>query len=216
MYRQFLTPDYIFFARYQIPRCSNFAPWYSGDTPRWAAGPRSTRIHALNLAPIDPFVFSGTIRSSLDFDGKHQDDALWHALDLVGLNKFVASQESKLDTVVQDNGSNYSIGQRQLLCLAAAILRNPRILLLDEATASIEAGADVFVQQAMRRSCPRATILSVMHRLNDRILEACDRVLVMEQGVAIEYAPPRELIGRPDSTFARLMAAARNQSIDDV
>ena len=167
-------------------------------------------MHALNLAPIDPFVFSGTIRSSLDFDGKHEDDALWHALDLVGLKKFITSQESKLDTVVEDNGSNYSVGQRQLLCLAVAILRNPRILLLDEATASIEAGADVFIQQAMRRSCPRATILSVMHRLSDRILKECDKVLVMEQGVAIEYAPPRVLLARPNSEFARLMAAARN------
>lgn len=169
-----------------------------------------TSIHALNLEPADPFIFSGTIRSSLDFDGKHEDDVLWHALDLVGLKDFVASQESKLDTAVEDNGSNYSVGQRQLLCLAAAILRNPRILLLDEATASIDAGADVFIQQAMRRSCPRATILSVMHRLSDRILEECDKVLVMEQGVPIEYASPRELLARPNSMFAKLMAATRN------
>ena len=167
-------------------------------------------MHELNLPPTDPFIFSGTIRSSLDFDGQHEDDALWHALDLVGLKKFVASQESKLDTVVEDNGSNYSVGQRQLLCLAAAILRNPKILLLDEATASIDAGADVFIQQAMRRSCPDATILSVMHRLNDKILNECDKVLVMEQGVPIEYAPPRALLARPNSVFARLMAAARN------
>lgn len=135
---------------------------------------------------------------------------LWHALDLVGLKTFVSSQESKLDTLVEDNGANYSVGQRQLLCLAAAVLRNPRILLLDEATASIDAGADVFIQQAMRQSCPHATILSVMHRLSDRILEECDRVLVMEQGVPIEYAPPQTLLARPNSTFAKLMAAARN------
>ncbi|KAF8140108.1 P-loop containing nucleoside triphosphate hydrolase protein [Boletus edulis] len=96
----------------------------------------------------------------------------------VKAEKLVASQESMLDTVVEDNGSNYSVGQRQLLCLAAAILRNPKILLLDEATTSIDAGADVFIQQAMRRSCPHATILSVMHRLNDRILQECDKVLV--------------------------------------
>ena len=167
-------------------------------------------MHPLNLAPVDPFIFSGTIRSCLDFEGKHEDDALWHALDLVGLKKFVAFQESKLDTIVEDNGSNYSVGQRQLLCLAAAILRNPKILLLDEATASIDAGADVFIQQAMRRSCPHATILSVMHRLNDRILGECDKVLVMDQGVPIEYAPPQELLARPNSMFAKLMAAARN------
>jgi ABC-type multidrug transport system fused ATPase/permease subunit/acyl-CoA synthetase (AMP-forming)/AMP-acid ligase II len=170
----------------------------------------STLRRGLQVIPQDPFIFSGTIRSSLDFDGKHSDDALWHALDLVGLKKFVTSQESKLDTVVEDNGSNYSVGQRQLMCLAAAILRNPKILLLDEATASIDAGADVFIQQAMRQSCPDATILSVMHRLNDNILKECDKVLVMEQGVPIEYAPPEVLLARPNSMFSKLMAAARN------
>lgn len=66
------------------------------------------------------------------------------------------------------------------------------------------------MQQAMRQSCPQATILSVMHRLNDKILGECDKVLVMEQGVPIEYAPPRALLARPDSMFAKLMAAARN------
>ncbi|KAF8446095.1 hypothetical protein L210DRAFT_3501825 [Boletus edulis BED1] len=83
-----------------------------------------------------------------------------------------------------------------LLKSAANINVKAEILLLDEATASIDAGADVFIQQAMRRSCPHATILSVMHRLNDRILQECDKVLVMEQGVPVEYAPPQELLAR--------------------
>ncbi|KAI6122701.1 P-loop containing nucleoside triphosphate hydrolase protein [Pisolithus croceorrhizus] len=170
----------------------------------------TTLRQAMEVIPQDPFIFSGTVRSALDFEGKCDEKALWQALELVGLKQFVSSQESKLDTVVEDNGSNYSVGQRQLLCLAAAILRNPKILLLDEATASIDAGADVFIQQAMRRSCPNATILSVMHRLSDRILEECDRVLVMEQGVPVEFASPRELLARPNSMFSKLMAAARN------
>ncbi|KAF9229004.1 P-loop containing nucleoside triphosphate hydrolase protein [Gyrodon lividus] len=170
----------------------------------------STLRQGMQVIPQDPFIFSGSIRSSLDFEGKHDDKALWQALELVGLKQFVVSQEAKLDTVVEDNGSNYSVGQRQLLCLAAAILRNPKILLLDEATASIDAGADVFIQQAMRKSCPTATILSVMHRLSDKILQECDKVLVMEQGVPIEYASPRELLARPNSMFSKLMAAARN------
>ncbi|KAI6164415.1 P-loop containing nucleoside triphosphate hydrolase protein [Pisolithus thermaeus] len=170
----------------------------------------TTLRQSMEVIPQDPFIFSGTIRSALDFEGKCDEKALWQALDLVGLKQFVSSQESKLDTVVEDNGSNYSVGQRQLLCLAAAILRNPKILLLDEAMASIDAGADVFIQQAMRRSCPNATILSVMHRLSDRILRECDRVLVMEQGVPVEFASPRELLARPNSMFSKLMAAARN------
>ncbi|KAG6381321.1 P-loop containing nucleoside triphosphate hydrolase protein [Boletus reticuloceps] len=144
----------------------------------------STLRRGVQVIPQDPFVFSGTIRSCLDFDSKHEDDALWHALDLVGLKKFVASQESKLDTVVEDNWSHYSVGLRQLLCLAAAILRNPKILFLDEATASIDAGADMFIQLAMRRSCPHAPT----ERQNSA----------------------RELLARPNSMFSKLMAATRN------
>ncbi|KAI6023743.1 P-loop containing nucleoside triphosphate hydrolase protein [Pisolithus microcarpus] len=169
-----------------------------GRTDITSVGPEHSAARPMEVIPQDPFIFSGTIRSALDFEGKRDEKALWQALELVGLKQF------------EDNGSNYSVGQRQLLCLAAAILRNPKILLLDEATASIDAGADVFIQQAMRRSCPNATILSVMHRLSDRILEECDRVLVMEQGVPVEFASPRELLARPNSMFAKLMAAARN------
>jgi ABC-type multidrug transport system fused ATPase/permease subunit len=161
---------------------------------------------------LDPFLFSGTIRTSLDFDSSFDDEVIWHALELVGLKTFISQQDQKLDTPVTQNGANYSVGQRQLLCLAAAILRQPKILLLDEATASIDVGSDVHIQQTMRANCPRATILSVMHRLGDRIIEECDKVLVMEQGVAVEFASPRELLARPGSMFGRLMDAAKSNS----
>lgn len=148
----------------------------------------------------------------MDFDHVFDDETIWHALDLVGLKAFVSQQDQKLDTPVTGNGANYSVGQRQLLCLAGAILRQPKILLLDEATASIDVGSDVAIQQTMRANCPKATILSVMHRLGDRILDECDKVLVMEQGVAIEYASPRELLARPGSMFGRLMQAAKSNA----
>lgn len=90
----------------------------------------------------------------MDFEGRYDDTSLWHALELVGLKDFVANQEDELDTVADDNGSNYSVGQRQLLYLAGAILRNPKTLLLDEATASIDASSDVFLQKTMRVKCP--------------------------------------------------------------
>ncbi|KAF9233981.1 P-loop containing nucleoside triphosphate hydrolase protein [Melanogaster broomeanus] len=171
----------------------------------------STLRQGMQVIPQDPFIFSGSIRSSLDLEGKHNDKALWHALELVGLKQFITSQEAKLDTVVEDNGSNYSVGQRQLLCLAAAVLRNPKILLLDEATASIDVGTDLLIQQAMRKSCPRATILAVMHRLSDKILEGCDKVLVMEQGLAIEYASPGELLAQPNSMFSQVDGCRKEQ-----
>jgi len=163
----------------------------------------------MELIPQDPFIFSGTIRTALDFEGRYDDTSLWHALELVGLKEFVSSQENKLDTVVADNGSNYSVGQRQLLCLAGAILRNPKILLLDEATASVDAGSDAFLQKSMRTNCPGATILSVMHRLSDQVLKECDYVLVMDEGIPAEFDTPKALMANPDSLFSRIMEATR-------
>ena len=145
----------------------------------------------------------------MDFEGRYDDTSLWDALELVGLKDFVSKQEDKLDTSVADNGSNYSVGQRQLLCLAGAILRNPKILLLDEATAAVDASSDAFLQKTMRTNCPEATILSVMHRLSDEVLEECDYVLVMEEGVPAEFNTPRVLMQDPNSLLSDIMEATR-------
>ena len=145
----------------------------------------------------------------MDFEGRYDDTSLWDALELVGLKDFISNQEDRLDTTVADNGSNYSVGQRQLLCLAGAILRSPKILLLDEATASVDAGSDAFLQRTMRANCPGATILSVMHRLSDEVLSECDEVLVMDEGIPVEFDSPKILMANPDSLFSRIMEATR-------
>jgi ABC-type multidrug transport system fused ATPase/permease subunit len=168
-----------------------------------------TLRRGMELIPQDPFIFSGTIRTALDFECRYDDTSLWHALELVGMKEFVSGQEEKLDTIVSDNGSNFSVGQRQLLCLAGAVLRNPKILLLDEATASVDAGSDAFLQRTMRQNCPGATILSVMHRLSDQVLKECDKVLVMDNGVPAEFDTPKALMSNPDSLFSQIMEATR-------
>ena len=145
----------------------------------------------------------------MDFEGRYDDTSLWDALELVGLKDFISNQEDRLDTTVADNGSNYSVGQRQLLCLAGAILRSPKILLLDEATASVDAGSDAFLQKTMRANCPGATITSVMHRLSDEVLSECDEVLVMDEGIPVEFDSPKILMANPDSLFSRIMEATR-------
>lgn len=126
------------------------------------------------------------------------------------MKDFVVGNAEKLDTAVADNGSNFSVGQRQLLCLAGAILRNPKILLLDEATASVDAGSDAFLQRTMRQNCPGATILSVMHRLSDQVLRECDNVLVMDNGVPAEFDTPQALMSNPDSLFSQIMEATQH------
>ena len=145
----------------------------------------------------------------MDFEGRYDDTSLWDALELVGLKDFVTRQEDKLDTTVAGNGSNYSVGQRQLLCLAGAILRNPKILLLDEATASVDAGSDAFLQRTMRANCPEATIISVMQRLSDEVLKECDQVLVMDEGIPAEFDSPGALMANPNSLFSSIMEATR-------
>lgn len=169
-----------------------------------------TLRRGMELIPQDPFIFSGTIRTALDFEGRYDDTSLWHALELVGLKDFISGQEDKLDSTVAANGANFSVGQRQLLCLAGAILRNPKILLLDEATASVDAGSDAFLQKTMRQNCPGATILSVMHRLSDQVLRECDKVLVMDNGVPAEYDTPKALLSNPDSLFSQIMEATKH------
>jgi len=169
-----------------------------------------TLRRGMELIPQDPFIFSGTIRTALDFEGRYDDTSLWNALELVGMKDFVSGQDDKLDQTVADNGSNFSVGQRQLLCLAGAILRNPRILLLDEATASVDAGSDAFLQRTMRQNCPGATILSVMHRLSDQVLKECDKVLVMDNGVPAEFDTPKALMSNPNSLFSQIMEATKH------
>lgn len=93
--------------------------------------------------------------------------------------------------------------------MASAILRSPKILLLDEATASVDAGSDVFLQKSMRANCPGATILSVMHRLSDQVLKECDYVLVMDEGTPVEFETPKALMANPDSLLSRIMEATK-------
>ncbi|KAL2918912.1 hypothetical protein HK105_201746 [Polyrhizophydium stewartii] len=159
----------------------------------------------LQIIPQDPVLFKGTVRSNLDFAGKYTDDELWAALDLVGLKDFVGSLDGKLDAAVEENGANLSMGQRQLMCLCKAILAKPKVLIMDEATASVDAEADRRIQESIETQFAATTVLSIAHRLNT--IAAFDRVLVLDGGRIAEFDAPHVLLGRAGSVFGDMVEA---------
>lgn len=110
-----------------------------------------------------------------------------------------------LDEAVNEGGSNFSAGEKQLLCLARAMLANPRLLVLDEATSSVDSTTDEFVQQMLRSQFPNTTLLTIAHRLNTII--DYDVVLVMDKGNAVEFGSPKELLNNPNGIFSALVDA---------
>lgn len=158
---------------------------------------------AITIIPQDPILFSGTLRFNLDPFERYTDQEIWTALDHASLREFAAAQPNKLEHEITEGGENISVGQRQLVCLARALLRAPhsRILVLDEATAAVDADTDMRIQQSIREHFSHCTVLTIAHRLNT-ILDY-DRVLVMEQGRVKEFDSPQTLLSNPDSEFLK-------------
>ncbi|KAH9413433.1 Mrp-4p [Dermatophagoides pteronyssinus] len=156
----------------------------------------------LSIIPQDPVLFSGTIRSNLDPFNIQSDEQLWRALEHSHLKQYVSGLESGLDYQVAENGENLSVGQRQLICLARALLRKTKILILDEATAAIDLETDSLIQRTIRKEFADCTILTIAHRLNT-IMDS-DRVLVLDKGRVVEYESPQRLLSDRRSRFFAL------------
>jgi ABC-type multidrug transport system fused ATPase/permease subunit len=159
----------------------------------------------LEIIPQEAVLFSGTIRSNLDIKNEYEDSRVWEALEYIGLKDFVTNLQEKLDYPVSENGENLSVGQRQLICLGRAILTKPKILVMDEATASVDTEADKLIQESIKTHFKETTVLSIAHRLNT--IADFDRVLVLQDGLAMEFASPHELLSDPESLFSRLADA---------
>ncbi|KAJ0976274.1 hypothetical protein J5N97_018239 [Dioscorea zingiberensis] len=161
------------------------------------------------IIPQEPVLFEGTVRSNIDPVGKYSDEEIWQSLDRCQLKDVVASKPEKLDSLVVDNGENWSVGQRQLLCLGRVMLKRSRILFMDEATASVDSQTDAVIQKIIREDFASCTIISVAHRI-PTVMD-CDRVLVVDAGFAKEFDKPSKLIERP-SLFGALVQEYANRS----
>lgn len=155
------------------------------------------------IIPQEPVMFVGTIRSNLDPFHKSTDEEIWKALDSVFLGEKLRASPSKLETAVTENGKSVSQGQRQLLCIARAILSKAKVLVLDEATASLDAQTDLMIQEAIKKNFGELTMLTIAHRLNT-IIES-DRVLVMDAGCLVEFDEPIRLLQNKEGIFYSLV-----------
>ena len=161
---------------------------------------------ALAVIPQDPIIFSGSLRANLDPFSESSDLDIWTALEKVTLKPFAQALPKRLDELMGSDGGQLSFGQRQLVCIARAMLKKSRVLLCDEATSSVDQATDQTIQRIIRTEFADHTVLTIAHRL-DTIID-CDRVMVMEDGAVAEFDAPGALLRDPGSLFAQMAAKA--------
>ncbi|KPI93323.1 Multidrug resistance-associated protein 4 [Papilio xuthus] len=153
----------------------------------------------ISIIPQEPVLFSASLRYNLDPFDSYSDDDIWRALEQVELKDAIPA----LDFKVSEGGANFSVGQRQLVCLARAILRSNKVLVMDEATANVDPQTDALIQTTIRKQFAECTVLTIAHRLNT-IMDS-DRVLVMDQGEVVEYDYPYRLLQNSNSKFTSMV-----------
>ncbi|XP_020206365.2 ABC transporter C family member 3 isoform X1 [Cajanus cajan] len=164
----------------------------------------------LSIIPQDPTMFEGTVRTNLDPLEEYTDENIWEALDMCQLGDEVRKQEGKLDSKVTENGENWSMGQRQLVCLGRVLLKKRKILVLDEATASVDTATDNIIQQTVKQYFSECTVTTIAHRITS-IIDS-DMVLFLNQGLIEEYDSPKKLLKNKSSSLAQLVAEYTRRS----
>ncbi|XP_053528129.1 multidrug resistance-associated protein 1 isoform X1 [Artibeus jamaicensis] len=146
----------------------------------------------ITIIPQDPVLFSGSLRMNLDPFGQYSDEEVWTSLELAHLKNFVSALPDKLNHECSEGGENLSVGQRQLVCLARALLRKTKILVLDEATAAVDLETDDLIQSTIRTQFDDCTVLTIAHRLNT--IMDYTRVIVLDKGEIQECGTPSDLL----------------------
>lgn len=164
----------------------------------------------LAIIPQEPVLFIGTVRTNLDPWDQYSDAQIWEALEKTHIKEMVSQLPHSLHSEVTENGENFSVGERQLLCVARALLRNSKILILDEATAAIDTETDRLIQETIRCAFGSCTTLIIAHRLNT--VMSCSRVMVLDNGQILEFDSPAALLADENSRFRAMVEASENQS----
>ncbi|CAG9768734.1 unnamed protein product [Ceutorhynchus assimilis] len=160
----------------------------------------------IGIIPQDPILFSGTIRSNIDPLNKYSDSEIWSAIEKVQMKSLVNSLEQE----ILDHGLNYSSGQRQLLCLARALVCKNKIIVLDEATANMDVETDNLLQKAIQNNFADCTVLTIAHRLHS--VQTADKILVVEDGKIVQFDSPGVLWLDKDGLFYKMVRDAGGAS----
>ncbi|RLN33979.1 ABC transporter C family member 3 [Panicum miliaceum] len=158
----------------------------------------------LSIIPQDPVMFGGTLRSNIDPLGEYSDEQIWEALDSCHLGDEVRKTELKLDSKVTGSGKNWSAGQRQLVCLGRVVLKRRKILVLDEATSSVDPITDSLIQRTLKHKFAECTMITIAHRITS-VLDS-DKVLLLDNGEIAEHDAPAKLLEDSSSLFSRLVS----------
>ena len=160
----------------------------------------------LSIIPQDAVLFTGTIRFNLDPFNNYSDEEIYRSLEHAHLKDYVRTLEGGIEHKIAEGGENLSVGQRQLICLARALLRKSKILVLDEATASVDFATDELVQSTIRSEFKDCTMITIAHRLNT-VLDS-SRILLLDKGELEEYNSPESLLNDSNSMFYSLAQKA--------
>ncbi len=157
----------------------------------------------MTIIPQDPILFNRTVRQNIDPVGRSTDDQIWKVLEQCQMKEAVSALKGGLDHMVEEGGANFSVGERQLLCLARSLLRDSAIVMLDEATASMDEDTDEKVQETLFRELCGRTLVTIAHRLDT--IASYDKILVLEQGRIKEFDTPDRLLKNKNSAFYSMM-----------
>ena len=188
-----------FFRLMEIPSDSIFV-----DGVDLTTLPLQSLRQRFGIIPQAPTIFNGTVRYNLDPFSKHTEDELMEALGKVQLDKAI-SERGGLDVSVGELGGAFSVGQKQLLCAARALLAKPKVLFMDEATANVDSATDALIQQMVRRECTGVTVVTIAHRLNTIV--DYDKIAVLDRGTLVEWGSPQELLARREGVFRAMYEA---------